>query len=178
MKSLTVNNQKCVFGVISTKVACFTLVFSSIISTDIKKWTDFPFCTVTRSNFCPGYRWHRCTSNMTSQSTVFTLYYCDVGQCLYNRSLYIKKQIEMITFRSACLHLWLQVFLCQVDKTLQFKCVVPENIQTPTMEGTLLRTPHLPGFSIFAGNWWTPPPTPLEFPQVRQRPPNQQQCWN
>ena len=52
----------------------------------------------------------------------------------------------------ACLHLWLQVFLCQVDKTLQFKCVVPENIQTPTMEGTLLRTPHLPGFSIFAGN--------------------------
>ena len=32
-------------------------------------------------------------------------------------------------------------------------CVVPENIQTPTMdlEGISLRTPHLPGFSIFAG---------------------------
>ena len=50
-------------------------------------------------------------------------------------------------------------------------CVVPENIQTPTTEGISLRTPHLPRFSIiFAGIWW--PPTPSEFPQVWQSPPN------
>ena len=32
------------------------------------------------------------------------------------------------------------------------ECVVPENIQTPTVEGISLRSPHLTGFSIFARN--------------------------
>jgi len=31
----------------------------------------------------------------------------------------------------------------------KFKCVVPENIHTLTTEGISLRTPLLPGFSVF-----------------------------
>ena len=37
----------------------------------------------------------------------------------------------------------------------------------PTTEGILLRTPHLPGFSIFIRNC---DPTPPEFPQSKTKP--------
>ena len=33
--SLTVYNQKCDLDVISTKIACFALVFTSVTSTDV-----------------------------------------------------------------------------------------------------------------------------------------------
>ena len=48
----------------------------------------------------------------------------------------------------------LKLFQCSL-----MNCVVPENIQTPTTEGISLRTPHPPGFSIFAGNGWPPHPS-------------------
>ena len=41
------------------------------------------------------------------------------------------------------------------------KCVVLENINTPTREGSSLTTPHLPGFSIFSKNG--DPPLPFGF---------------
>ena len=37
----------------------------------------------------------------------------------------------------------------------------------PTTEGILLRTPHLPGFSLFIRNC---DPTPPEFPQSKTKP--------
>ena len=50
-------------------------------------------------------------------------------------------------------------------------CVVPENIQTPTTEGISFRTPPTPlDFPFLQGTDGSP--TPPEFPQVRQRPPN------
>ena len=48
-------------------------------------------------------------------------------------------------------------------------CVIPENIQTPTTEGISLKTPP-PDFPFLRGT--DGPPTPPEFPQVWQRPPN------
>ena len=53
----------------------------------------------------------------------------------------------------------------------QFKqCVVPENIQTPTMEGISVRPPTSLDFP-FLKETDDLPPTPPEFPQVWQRPP-------
>ena len=61
---------------------------------------------------------------------------------------------------------------------ITLQCVVPENIQTPTMEGISLKTHPLPptslDFPFLQGTYATPPPSPppSEFPQVRQRPLN------
>ena len=38
------------------------------------------------------------------------------------------------------------------------KCVVPENIDTPTTEDSLICTPHPPGFSVPGGLWRPPLP--------------------
>ena len=51
-------------------------------------------------------------------------------------------------------------------------CVVPENIQAPTTEGISIRTPPPPPPWIFHFCKELMTPTPSEFPQVRQRPPN------
>jgi len=57
-------------------------------------------------------------------------------------------------------------------KDTKLKCVVPENIHTPTMEGILCKPPPLllPGISIFFEHK-NDLPTPPEFPQVVCAPP-------
>ena len=62
---------------------------------------------------------------------------------------------------------WTLFLLCGDDFVSKWcffhRCVVPENIHTPTTEDSLICTPHPPGFSVPGGSLMTLPPQ--EFPE-------------
>ena len=55
------------------------------------------------------------------------------------------------------IHLFMECFSTTSGESCRY-CVVPENIHTPTTDGSLVFAPHPLGISLPEGHLWTPPP--------------------